>query len=202
MDADERRDAFGIAMTSDFHIEPVPVEAREQFRAMAGAYWRDLMPNAEVCKSRESILFLKRRLPGRVAIDIPIGCLLGNSRLDLFLLRLKVRLLMYTIFILPRNIVAKGMDQKWRAGCLNTSMRRAFGNWISMCVEIIRMPCLFGRLKGLVSRDIACECTVIQKLVCLIKASCLLILWMDDYLCLTYLLSEPPRPFLLSGLRP
>ena len=41
-------------MTSNLHIEPVPVEAREQFRAMAEAYWRDLMPDAAVCKSRES----------------------------------------------------------------------------------------------------------------------------------------------------
>ena len=40
--------------TSDFHIEPVPVEARDQFRAMAESYWRDLMPDAAVCKSRES----------------------------------------------------------------------------------------------------------------------------------------------------
>lgn len=162
-------------MTSDFYIEPVPVEAREQFCAMAEAYWRDLMPDAEVCKSRESRDSYFLETFTWAVIGISIGCLLGNSRLDLFLLRLKVRLLMFTIFILPRNTVAKDMDQKWRGGCLNTSMRRAFGNWISMCAETIRTPCLFGRLKDWVSRAIACECTVTQKLVRHIKASYLLI---------------------------
>lgn len=96
-------------MTSDFYIEPVPVEAREQFCAMAEAYWRDLMPDAEVCKSRESRDSYFLETFTWAVIGISIGCLLGNSRLDLFLLRLKVRLLMFTIFILPRNTVAKDM---------------------------------------------------------------------------------------------
>ncbi|MDP6039787.1 MAG: GNAT family N-acetyltransferase [Candidatus Latescibacteria bacterium] len=40
-------------MTNGFHIERVPVESRDQFRTMAETYWRDLMPDAPVCKSRE-----------------------------------------------------------------------------------------------------------------------------------------------------
>ena len=165
-------------MTSDFYIEPVPVEAREQFRAMAEAYWRDLMPDAAVCPVAgiARFFFYGDVHMGGAAIDIPIGCLLRNSRLDSSLLRLKMRPLMFTIFISLKSTDAKGMDQKWQGGCLNTLMRRAFDNWISMCAETIRWPCLFGMLKDSVSRGIACECTAIQKRARLIKVFYLLIL--------------------------
>jgi len=38
---------------NELHIKRVPVERREEFRAMAEVYWYDLMPDSSVCKSRE-----------------------------------------------------------------------------------------------------------------------------------------------------
>ena len=40
--------------TNDLHIEPVPIAAREQFRAMVEAYWREVMPHASACQSPEA----------------------------------------------------------------------------------------------------------------------------------------------------
>ena len=35
-------------------IEPVPIAARGQFRALAEAYWREVMPHASVCQSQKA----------------------------------------------------------------------------------------------------------------------------------------------------
>ena len=35
-------------------IEPVPIAARGQFRALAEAYWREVMPQASVCQSQKA----------------------------------------------------------------------------------------------------------------------------------------------------